>query len=65
MEVISYQHYEFQREFEKRQRVDAINCPVCNKELLPDLIEGMPYYCNDCKKSFLKDGKEVSDFEEF
>ena len=59
MEIISHQKYELDVEFKRRQQVGMIHCPGCQKELLPDLVDGLPYWCPDCKKNYDKDGKEV------
>ena len=65
IEILGSQYHDLNGEFHRRQMKEMIHCPLCNKELLPDLLEGMPYWCPDCKKNFLKDGKEVSDFESY
>lgn len=63
IEILSSQHHDLNAEYLRRQREKAVKCPGCGKEILPDLVDGGPDWCSDCKRNIGTNGQFLPEDE--
>jgi DNA-directed RNA polymerase subunit RPC12/RpoP len=56
-EILGHQYHGMNQEYHRRQKAAAVKCSGCGKKILPDLIDGGPLWCPDCKKNLDSKGQ--------